>query len=127
MLMVTMISCKSNYKIFVFYPNPNIGDSEIHGYNLEKFFENKKVIRKANIKDFKLLSEEIDLLKYSLNKCPPLPNSGEKFGVYKYAFVVSNDTLYSTSTFKGWRYRDKVCKYEKFSPILIEQILKSSN
>ncbi|WP_026705772.1 hypothetical protein [Flavobacterium soli] len=125
LLMVTMISCRSNYKILV--SHPSVADGEIHGYNLENFFENKKEIKNAKVKDFELLSKEINLIKDSLSKCTPLPYSGENFGIYKYVFVVSTDTLYSTSTFEGWRYGDKVCKYEKFSPILIEQVLKSSN
>lgn len=122
--LIIIVSCKSNYKIFV--SQPTTSDDEIHGYNLIEFFNNKKDIRKVKIKDIEMLSREISLIKDSLNKIPALPDFGEKFGIYKYAFIILNDTLYSTSTFKGWRYENKVGKYELLSPILKTQILKSS-
>jgi hypothetical protein len=124
LVLILIVSCKTNYKILV--SQPTLSDDEIHGYNLREFFKNKKDIRQVKIKDIEMLSREINLIKDSLNKIPALPDFGEKFGIYKYAFVISDDTLYSTSTFEGWRYENRVGKYEVFSSKLKAQIIKSS-
>lgn len=124
LLLIILVSCRSNYKIFVSRPSSSF--NEIHGYDLKKFFNSKNDIRKIKIKDEQLLSKEIGIIKDSLNKVPSLPDAGERFGIYKFAFIVSKDTLYSTSTLKGWRYQNKVGKYEIFSSMLRAEILKAS-
>ena len=73
-----------------------------------------------------MFKAEFGKIKDTLNKSNPLPRGGEKFGMYKYAFIILNDTLYSDSTLKGWRYKKKVCLYENLNKKIKNEILKKT-
>ncbi len=115
-------ACSSNYNIYV--SNPKNADSDIFGYKLASFFDENNDILKSKIKNHNLFENEMDKIKNSLLKTDALPLGGEKFGVYKYAFIVNNDTLYSDATLSGWRYKNKVGKYVDINPILKNEILQ---
>ena len=117
-------SCKSEYIAYV--SKPKFGEDDIFAYKLEDFFNGKKRIKKLRISDYNLLKNELEKIKDTLNRSNPLPRGGEKFGMYKYAFIISKDTLYSDSTLKGWRYKKKVCLFEDISKELKEEILKKT-
>ena len=122
---LTLQSCRSDY--IVYMSNPKLGADAIFAYRLEDFFNGKNRIKKLRISDFNLLKVELEKIKDTLNKVNPLPRGGEKFGIYKYAFIISTDTLYSNSTLKGWRYKKKVCLYENLNIKIKDDILNKTN
>lgn len=114
-------SCSSNYNVYV--SKPESTDSDIFGYKLASFFDKNNSVQKTKIINHKLFEVEMGKVRDSLLKTEPLPLDGEKFGIYKFAFITTSDTLYSNSTLSGWRYKNKVGRYENISPILKTEIL----
>jgi hypothetical protein len=117
-------SCKSDYNIYV--SKPKLGEDDIFGYKLENFFNGRRKIKKIKITDLDLFKVEFEKIKDTLIKSNPLSRGGEKFGMYKYAFIYSNDTLYYDSTLKGWRYKKKVCLYENLNKKIKDEILNKT-
>lgn len=123
-IVLISLSCKSDYSIYM--SKSKVGEDDIFAYKLGDFFNGRKTIKRIRIKDFDSLKVEFEKIKDKLIKSNPLPQGGEKFGMYKYVFIISDDTLYSDSTLKGWRYKKKVCLYEDLNIKIKNEILANS-
>jgi hypothetical protein len=122
LIVVIVSSCKNGFTIYI--SNPKNYDEDIFGYELNEFFKNEREVKKIKFKNKYLLAKEILKIKEILNKSDLLPLRGERFGSYKYAFIINGDTLYSDSTLSGWRYKNKVCRYDSIDLVLKNEILK---
>lgn len=116
------LSCKTTKSIHIYNCKPINYGSEIRGQYLNKFFEGNNESRKIKIKNRKLtldLNTEIDKLK---NHLDTNGNLDKKMGIYYYAIIKDQDTLYSSSDLESWKYKDKVGLYR--SDILKKHILR---
>ena len=123
-IVLLFIGCKSVKYLEIYKCKPVSYGSAIQGDALMFFFDDyNHEIRKIKFKKRKLttdLDNEINKLKDYL-----VTNGNQddnKLGVYYFAIIKDQDTLYSNSDFQSWKYKDKVGRYK--SDILIKHILR---
>ena len=124
LIILLFISCKSFNYLEIYKCKPVSYVSAIHGDKLKYFFDDyNHEIRKIKFKKRKLttdLNKEINKLKDYL-----VTNGNQddnRLGVYYFAIIKEQDTLYSNSDLQSWKYKDKVGRYK--SDILIKHILR---
>jgi len=96
--------CKSSE---IFVSKALHDDAEIRGYNVDHFFKETSA-RKIDNYQFKISNEAKDefiKLKKSISDFGHIDN---KMGIYYYAFVHKKDTVYASSDFESWKYKNKV-------------------
>lgn len=123
LIILLFISCKSVNYLEIYKCKPVSYGSAIHGDKLKYFFDDyNHEIRKIKFKKRKLttdLNNEINKLKDYLIANG---NQDNKSGIYYFAIIKDQDTLYSNSDLQSWKYKDKVGRYK--SDILIKHILR---
>ena len=121
---IVFISCKKQEFLEVYICEPINDDSVIRGQSLDKFFDTKSDKRKINIQKINLtkdLNNEMDKLKESLENNG---NIDKGIGIYYFALIRGNDTLYSSSDLESWKYKDFVNVYE--SDLIKKTVFKST-
>ncbi|UMY66010.1 MULTISPECIES: hypothetical protein [unclassified Flavobacterium] len=116
---IVLFFCSSCSKpIMIYKSDPRLGEDDVFAFRMDDFFNGNKRIKKLRIRNRNLLIGQLSLIKDSLVKCPELDVDKRKFGIYKYAFVVSRDTFYANSTLTGWRYKLHSGMYSDFDSSL---------
>jgi len=125
MLITMFTSCEKREYIEVYACEPIDDDSVIRGHNLNKFFNKTDDKRKIDFQKINLtqnLNNEIDKLKdYLENK----GNVDKGIGIYYFALIRGNDTLYSSSDLESWKYSNLVNVYK--SNLIKNTILGNSS
>lgn len=129
-LIITMLfSCERKEYMEVYLCEPISNDSVIRGHSLNKFFEihdNSRKIHQRRIRLTKNLNNEIEKTKDYLRNNG---NVDKGIGIYFFAIIQDNDTLYAGSELESWKYKNFVAAYksELIKKTLLEAIGDASN
>lgn len=115
------ISCKKQNTIDLYCFETEINDVMINGNNLKDFFvkNNRMNISKKTFELSPDLEKDINNLITTFSEKGHIDSLG--MGIYYYAIIHGNDTLYSGTDFKTWKYKNKTRFYE--SEIIQNELL----
>lgn len=116
-LLVLLILFSCGNKIYV---SQLKSENDVEGYRIDDLFKKNKV--KEIISEDSLFLHEMNRIRDSIKKIPDFPKDHEKFGFYRYAIVFNNDTLFTDSSLKGWRYKKKTCLFLDVNTKVINDI-----
>lgn len=122
------ISCNNNSenKLEVIKNNSSLvyDDDFITHKNLIRFFSNDSLLKKYKITIENSEIKELMKLKNEINTSFNKKNFQVDIGIYEYALIFENDTLFTSSDLKKWRYKDRVSLYQSD---IITKLLKKTN
>lgn len=131
MINLLFISCSndnnSESKLEIIKNNSSLvyDDDIITHKNLSRFFSNDSLLKKYQITIENSEVKELMKLKNEINTSFNKKNFQVDIGIYEYALIFENDTLFASSDLKNWRYKDRVSLYQ--SDIITEIIKKNSD
>jgi len=105
-------SCTKKEVIGLYVFETRINDVIINGNNLKDFFvENDRMkIHKKTVEISSDLFEEFENVIRKFIEKKNIDSLG--IGIYYYAIIHKKDTLYSSTGFKTWKYKNKVMFYD---------------
>lgn len=108
LLILFFVSCKKNNLELYFY-EPKDDDSVIRGYELQRFFEAEQGVVKHEIPLIDGVENELNKLMNHMNI---EGNEDKGLGIYYYSIIYERDTLYFSSDFLSWKYKNRVGIYK---------------